>query len=335
MGIGSSRPEISVVMSAYDDDDRYLEETIQSVLSQEGVAFEFVIVNDGSTDGTEALLKRYERSDSRVRILTRENRGLTAALIEACSLARGSYIARQDAGDLSRPGRLARQKELLDRDPGLAFVSCFTEFRGPEMEYLYTARGKGRAREPMSVVGEKGGRPVVLDGPTHHGSVMFRKARYLDVGGYRREFYFAQDWDLWFRLVEVGTFQILREPLYVARVLPASRSTSFRTMQRELGGLARKAFELRVREMDERAVIEEAGRLRPRGGEGGESSGAAGYHFIGESLRRNRDPRCVRYFVRSLGRDPLRWRTWLRLLQAIPPVLSGGWRRATTGEADS
>ncbi|MGH7565430.1 MAG: hypothetical protein ACREK2_01230, partial [Gemmatimonadota bacterium] len=254
----------------------------------------------------------------------------TEALIRGCSVARGRYIARQDAADLSRPGRLALQRRALDADPLLAFVSCWTEYRGPGMEYLYTTRDSGKAREPADVVVAVDGRPTLADGPTHHGSVMFRKELYERVGGYRREFFLAQDWDLWFRLAELGRYQALPEDLYVALVLPASRSSSFRSVQHELGRLASRAFELRREGCPEEEVLKRASALRPSGSAHGARRMAGANYFIGEALRRNGDRRCLSYLGRAVRLHPLHAAGWARLLQAGATSTLGRWR--TDGE---
>ncbi len=321
-------PSVSVVMSVRDAAE-YLVPTMQSILSQEDVDLEFLIVDDGSRDGSDAILRDYAASDPRVRVLTQECRGLTEALILACAEARGRYVARQDAADLSRPRRLVLQQGALDADPGLAFVSCWTEYRGPRMEYLYTTRDTGRAREPAHVVVEEGGTATLSDGPTHHGSVMFRKDVYERVGGYRREFYLAQDRDLWFRMAEAGRYQVLPEALYVALVLPASRSASFREVQHRLGRLARRAFELRHAGRTETEVLELASTLRPSGSAHGARRIAAANYFIGEALRRNEDLRCLAYLRRAVRLRPFHAASWLRLLQAGAGSTVGRWRAGT------
>src|SRR5688572_6984597 len=115
-------PEISVVMSVYNGATQ-LRETIDSVLSQEGVSLEFIVVDDGSTDDTPDILMGCAQKDGRMKLIRQQNQGLTRALIRGCAEAKGAYIARQDAGDISLPGRLQRLRQLLDSDSSAALVS--------------------------------------------------------------------------------------------------------------------------------------------------------------------------------------------------------------------
>ena len=315
-------PDVSVVMAAHDDAP-YLAETIDSVLSQSGPSLELVVVDDGSTDDSRAIVERYAAADPRVRLVATEHQGLTRALIHGCAIAAADIVARQDAADVSRPGRLAAQTAALEADPALAFVSCWTDLCGPEWEFLYARRGTGAARRPADVVDRSGVRAVLRDAPTHHGSVVFRKAAYDRVGGYRAEFHLAQDRDLWYRLAEVGRLQVIDQSLYAARVLPASRTSTHRAVQHRLGRLARRAFELRQAGESEEPAIAEARGLRPDAAPD-DRTRAAAYYFIGEALRRNRDARSIAYFRKALAHDSLDARIWARLAQA---GVSRVWRR--------
>ena len=191
--------EVSVVMSVYNG-DLNLADTMKSILSQEGVSFEFIVVNDGSTDKTGEILDDFARRDRRLRIIHQKNYGLTRALINGCGVATGEFIARQDASDLSLPGRLARQSEVFRNDPQVVMTSCGTRFIGPHNEILYEVRQNGEELQ-------RGLQHVDINrvrGPSSHTSVMFRRQAFEKVGGYRAQFDVAQDLDLWMRLAEVG-----------------------------------------------------------------------------------------------------------------------------------
>src|SRR5205823_3112993 len=138
--------------------------------------------------------------------------------------------------DLSLPSRLAKQAAVLDAASDLAFVACWTEFVGPHLEHLYDSKGSGRAVEPMQVL-DPAAEHGMLDGPSSHPSVMFRRDAYERAGGYRAEFYYGQDWDLWYRLAALGKFQMIPEALYRARVSPESISIEARKAQSALAEL--------------------------------------------------------------------------------------------------
>jgi glycosyltransferase involved in cell wall biosynthesis len=309
-----SDPDVSVVMSVYNGADT-LQATLDSIVAQEDVALELIVVDDGSDDATPRILAGYAAGDPRIRVLTQANQGLTRALIAGCAAARSAYIARHDAGDLSHPRRLAAQAAALDAAPELAFVSCWTEYVGPRGEPLYVVRGTGAAAAPLAILDltrEYG----VLDGPTHHGSVVFRRDAYERAGGYRAEFRYGQDWDLWYRLAALGKFQMIGETLYTAAVTAESISSSSRAAQQEIAALSHAALLARTRGDDEAPIVARAAQVRvPR--HDGRRARARGFYFIAEALRRNGDARARRYFAAALRAWPLHARAWLRYWQSL------------------
>ncbi len=304
-------------MGVYNGAD-YLERTLVSVLSQEGCELEFVIVNDGSVDETGRLLDEWALRDSRLRIFHQENAGLTRALIKGCAEARGEFIARQDAGDISLPGRLKEQASALHDNGGLAFVSCGTRYVGPDGEFLYQNTGSGLARSPINIIDVKQ-KHGVLDGPSHHGSVMFRRDKYLQAGGYREQFYFGQDWDLWYRLGMTGKFLMLPSTLYEARIDVGDISTSSKYMQEELAELSLQSLKLRVAGLSDDEVLHQASLMRPEGNRSASRGHIArGAYFLGECLRRNGDvPKARHYFWRTIKDNPMHLKAWLRLGQTV------------------
>lgn len=292
--------------------------TLDSVLAQTDRDFELIVVDDGSTDGTPDILRRYAERDPRIRIIAQANAGITRALIAGCAAARGRYIARQDAGDLSNPRRLAVQRRFFD-DPGVVFVSCATQYAGPLLEPLWVAKPTGKALQPADVL-DLTRRPVMIDGPTHHGSVIFRRDAYENCGGYRSAFYYGQDFDLWYRLADRGKFQTTEEILYTARLTPDSLSGAGRQQQEALARLSISALEARRRGESEDGILEAASRVRRAAGK--RSSRAEGFYFIGEALRRNRDERALAYLRRSAMLAPLWPKGWFRLAQATLSLLN-------------
>jgi hypothetical protein len=310
-------PEVSVVMGVFNAGVR-LQATIDSVLAQQGCDLEFIVVDDGSTDGTATLLDAAAQVDARLRIIHQANSGLTGALIAGCAAAQAPFIARQDAADVSLPGRLKNELEAMRADANLAFVSCATDYVEPGGAFLYRSAGTGKATQPRHVIDLKEPHGMA-DGPSHHGSVMFRRDAYERAGGYRREFYFGQDWDLWFRLAQVGKFAMLPEPLYRATLGVGDISASNKPQQEQLAQLSLQALRLRLRGESDAPALVQAAEIRPQPRQGKPSKSiAAGCYFIGECLRRNGNAQRARdYFLQALHERPWSAKTWIRLAQTV------------------
>lgn len=313
-----SAPQVSVVMGVFNAATT-VAGTIRSVLEQLGVDLELIVIDDGSTDGTSRLLDELAAADARLRVIHQENAGLTKALIRGCAQACGEFIARQDAGDLSLPGRLLAEADFLQKHPDVVFVSCATEYAEESGVPLYTNAGSGRARTPMSILdlSEAYG---VKDGPTHHGAVMFRRDAYLRAGGYRADFYFGQDWDLWYRLAQQGKFASLGQVLYQARIGPGDISSTRRPQQQRLAQLSLEALRCRLGGQPEEPALQRARAVRPTSRPSAlavRRARAGGNYFIGECLRRNGHPALARrYFGQALKELPLHAKSWVRWVQA-------------------
>jgi glycosyltransferase involved in cell wall biosynthesis len=300
-------PLVSVVMGVFNA-EASLEESLQSLLTQTGVDIEVIVVNDGSRDGCGRLLDNWAARDGRLRVFHQENLGLTAALRRGCSVARGRFIARHDADDVSLPGRLEAQARYLERHPEIPLVSCWTRFVGPEDEELFVvasreapaeARRRLRAQEVASIKG------IV------HGSAMFRRAEYVRVGGYRDEFWLAQDLDLWLRLTDpedAGVY-VVPDILYITRFSPSSLSFSHTTEQVALAHIAVGLTRARHNGEDETALLAAAAshRRSPRT----RRVGAGGFYFMARCLFDRRDRRARRYFRLAIREDPLHIKAWL------------------------
>lgn len=311
-------PRVSVVL-AVRDDPRGLRASAESILAQTEGDLELVVVDDGSRDETGAAAFELASRDGRVRVLAAPGQGLTSALRLGCEQARAPLIARQDAGDLSSPGRLESQLDLLRRRPEAVFVSCWTEVVGPEGEPLQIVTG-GCAPEDAIRLDPGAVAELESIGPTSHGSVVFRREAYELAGGYRREFRLAQDWDLWWRLAERGAFACVPSPLYQRRIAPGSISLDHARHQKQLGALAREAARLRRAGGDERPVLRRAEKIsislasRPPASA---RAAARGLYFIGSLLRERHDARARGYFREAVRHNPLLLRAWIRWLQPM------------------
>lgn len=183
--------------------ERFVDEAIESVVTQDFVDFELVIVDDGSTDRTPELLQAWAERDARVVVVTLpENRGIPAALNAGLRHARASYVARLDSDDVMMPLRLAAQAEVLDREPEVVLVSCAYETMDREGNYLGTWRGD----EPHEVVVYLLNFYNIVGGG---GQVMFRRSEVLAEGGFSCEYPSSEDYDLWVRLLRRGRIRTL------------------------------------------------------------------------------------------------------------------------------
>jgi glycosyltransferase involved in cell wall biosynthesis len=311
----STYPDVSVVMGVYNGAS-HLAATLDSILSQEGVGLEFIVVNDGSTDESAEILNCYASRDSRVRVIHQDRAGLTRALIAGCESANGEFIARQDAGDVSLPNRLKIQVALLRDHQDCVLVSCWTDMIGPQGEFLYTLRGTGAASRPISVLSPEA-EWGVIDGPTSHPSAMFRARQYFQCGGYRSEFYYGQDWDLWYRLASLGTVCTLQKTLCVCRFTLGSISGSRRLMQQKFAQLSRNAMLMRQKGVSDEPVLAEARQtLSSLKRRVTRHDKAAENYFIGRCLLDNRNEAAIGYLVSAIKKDPLHLRAWISLARS-------------------
>jgi glycosyltransferase involved in cell wall biosynthesis len=246
-------PAISVIM-AVRDAERFLDEAVASVLAQTRQDFEVIAVDDGSTDRSPDLLARWVTKDARIRVVRQEPRGLAAALNHAASLARGVYLARHDADDVSHPERFTRQIERLGREPDLGVLGSAIDVideDGLVVGALPVPRGREAARHGIVTARLQ---PV-------HGSMVMRRAVFERVGGYREMFDASQDFDLWLRVLEAGVhIDTLAEPLYRWRRHADSVSSRRRDLQiRSAGVMLAFAEERRHRGTDSYAELVAAG----------------------------------------------------------------------------
>jgi glycosyltransferase involved in cell wall biosynthesis len=194
-----STPAISVLMPVYNA-ALHLREAMDSILGQSFGDFEFLCVDDGSTDQSPNILRDYASRDPRVVIITKPNGGVTSALNAGLKVARGEFVARMDADDIADPQRFEAQMAHMREHPEVVAVGC----RVTHM----TARGVDISLSPLYATHEEivqclwNGNSSAMP---HFGSFM-RRAALTQIGNYREEFRTAQDLDLFLRLSEIGKF---------------------------------------------------------------------------------------------------------------------------------
>lgn len=288
-----------------------LTRTLDSIFSQQDVDFECIVVDDGSTDMTPSILAQRATAEPRLKVQRQERSGLTRALISGCALADGEFIARQDVGDLSHPKRLSIQSGFLTANPDMVFVACQTVMVGPNGETLgepEPADG-GKAIVVSLATAKAGG----MKGP-HHGSVMFRRSAYQQVHGYRPEFYFAQDLDLWSRLIEVGGLAFVEDVLYQSSFGPGDISARYRAQQLMLRDLIHETTLRRRGGLPEGEVLQRAAQIHRRTVPDFQRIDAGAEYFIGSCLYARDDPAAAEYLQRAIAGDPFHFRAWAKLL---------------------
>jgi GT2 family glycosyltransferase len=203
-------PTISVVMSVFNGCD-FLPEALDSILGQSFQDFEFVIINDGSTDNSLAILESYQRTDKRIRLFSHPNIGLISSLNRGCSLARGKYIARMDADDVAIKDRFAQQVAFMEANPGIGVVGTAVQMIDANGTLLRVVRYPEKNSELQGA--------LIRSNVFWHPTVLLRANVLKSVGGYRNVLC-AEDYDLWLRVAESHSLANLPSVLLKYRIHP-------------------------------------------------------------------------------------------------------------------
>jgi glycosyltransferase involved in cell wall biosynthesis len=193
------------VLLAVHNGERYLTQTIESILSQSYAEYEFLIIDDGSRDSTPHILKRYAQRDRRIRLLRHDNRGVGYTLNRGLAEARGALIAQIGADDLAISGRLQKQVDFLQEHPEYVLVGGYLRIIDR------TGRCIGLRRYPTS--DRQIRKRMVLYNPFGAPAVMFRRDEAVAAGGFTSRFWTCEDYDFVFRIARRGKVANLAEPL--------------------------------------------------------------------------------------------------------------------------
>ena len=223
------RPAISVLMPAYNA-EKYIGKAIESVLQQTYTDFELVIVNDGSTDGTEKVISTF--TDKRIVLINQPNRGVGAALNTGLQHAKAAYIARFDADDLCHPQRLEKQIRFLQQNPEYILVGSDADYILENDDFLFHFRCIAHTHEEIM-------QKLYFYCPFVHPSVMYKKESICNAGGYPTDAHNFEDYLLWTAIANSGKLCNLPEPLIQYRLNPNSvtidekwRGKRFRSLKR-------------------------------------------------------------------------------------------------------
>lgn len=232
-------PPLSVAMSVYNG-ARFLESAIDSVLAQDFTDFEFLIIDDGSTDATPDILRAYAARDPRVRPLIRENCGLVASLNQLLALARAPLVARMDADDIAMPQRFSTQLAYLTAHPECGVLGSWTQDIGEDGKPYATGGPDHPVSHAQFLHNAAHGGPLLA-----HPAVIYRRDVVLAVGGYHQAFRHCEDFDLWLRLAD--RTQIANVPVRLLRYRHYAGQVSNRhALEQQIGvAVARAAHEER------------------------------------------------------------------------------------------
>lgn len=211
----SKQPQVTVLMPVYNA-STYLREAIDSVLSQTFTDFELLMINDGSTDESVSIIDSYD--DPRIRLLHNDkNLGVIDTLNKGLAEAKGEWIARQDADDISHSERLEKQVQVLEQDSEVALVGSWMQLVDTDNQEL----GVWQYPESSNRIRWAS----LFNSAVGHPTVMFRANLVRKAGGYSADFPHAEDFDLWSRLLEYGQFKNIGESLVRYRVHSQAVST--------------------------------------------------------------------------------------------------------------
>lgn len=293
-------PKVSVLVGVYNA-EKYIGEMVESLLAQTFRDFELIVVDDGSTDNSGALLQHYAGIDPRIRIITQENQGVGPAVNRAFDESRGIYIARADADDYSYPQRLEKQVAFMDSNPDVVAMGTGVMLVDPIGIPIGLHPQESSHEEIVGQLLRGNGSAVCQP------SVMLRRDAFQKVGGYDPRWRVAEDLDLFLRLAEIGRLANMTEVLVNWRQHLGSANHSRREMQinmaRALLGeaYARRGLTFDASKMNDRPDVPPAIRLQ-----------RWGWNALSKGYRKH----ALSYALKSLQAMPFSWQSY-KLLACV------------------
>jgi len=209
-----SNPKISVILPVYNA-EKYLAESIQSILDQSFTNFELIIINDGSVDDSEKIIKSF--NDERIVYVSQTNQGLAATLNRGILMSKASYVARQDNDDISLPDRLKKQLLFFEQHP--EYILLGTKAQIMDENGLATGRFHYHPTQSKNIKFA-----LLFNNPFVHSSVMFKKEAVIKCGLYDTNTKFFEDYNLWSKLARIGEVANLNECLLKYREVNSGMS---------------------------------------------------------------------------------------------------------------
>jgi len=295
-------PQISVVVGAYNA-QRYVEQMLRGILDQTFTDFELLVVDDGSTDRTLKILRGYEKQDSRMRVIAKPHSGIVDAANLGLQEAQCELIARADADDIALPDRFEKQIRYMHQHPechALGAQMLLVDPQGsPLMETRLPLEHDGIEKEMLAGSGWAMPQPVV----------MLRRTPALACGGYRKQYEWAEDLDLFLRMAENGRLANLPDVLVKYRIHMASTNhTKYAHQIAIKRSLVAEAFRRRGKEMPDdwsftpRKIVPPAQQYR---------------HWTYKALRHQNVAAARRHALAALRHAPLDKQSWIATLHAF------------------
>lgn len=300
------KPEITVLMPVYNG-AAYIREAVDSILNQTLRGFEFLIINDGSTDATEEIIRSY--TDPRIRVVNQPNGGVSRALNNGLALASGSLIARFDADDICYATRLEKQYEFMQSHPDYVIVGSNADYINKEGDYIFTFEMAGHSDEEIRAQA-----PQAC--PFIHSTVMYRKQAVLQVGGYEVKAHGFEDYFLWMKLINTGKGFNFNTPMIRVRFNPESVTVDSRDYSRSYQAIHKKALLTgTISEEDEQQILAGIRKLDKRKKE------ISYNRMLGKKyLWNNYQPGKARmHLAKAIRMEPLNYRSYLLYLLSLFP----------------
>jgi glycosyltransferase involved in cell wall biosynthesis len=225
-------PKISVLMCAYNA-GRYIGQAIASVLAQTFLDFELIIVNDGSTDETEAVIRLFD--DPRMVVIHQPNKGIAEALNTGLAAARSEFIARFDADDICYPHRLEKQYSFLVANPGYCIIGSAADYVDQKGEFVFTHTPAAQDNEAIQAIKKQ-------QCPFIHSSVLYKRSLILECGGYNAHAHSFEDHLLWVEVLKKAKGINMPEPLLQVRLNPGSLTIDEKWRTREFLQIKQRAL---------------------------------------------------------------------------------------------
>jgi glycosyltransferase involved in cell wall biosynthesis len=240
---------ISVLLPVYNA-ERFVAETLDSLIRQTNKNFEVIAINDGSTDDSLKVLQEYAKRDTRIKVIDQENQGLVKTLNTATKQSAGEFLARIDADDVALDRRFEFQLKAMEEDSDRVLIAGGFDVMNEDGEVLYHDAVPTNYEDIVNA--------MYTRNPIAHGSVLIRRSAFEAAGGYSEDCGPTEDYELWTRLSKIGTIVALPQTIFRWRVNPNGiTSTKSDVMEKHMKVNFMKFQELHPFKLVTRAALKE------------------------------------------------------------------------------